>query len=291
MRAATAALTHSPIRGNCILEADPGIAQAVDGELRSADRIISRPGALHILARGLDAQSEDPGDLPIRLAAGDEPQALDLAPAEPRALTRPRKAPQPPRRAKRVCADGSGAFEAKSGNIASGPDCERAGCARLAGNVGRDGETIANAMAPAPREDPPVATLKRDEGRQLGPGEPDVRPSAREMDGIVVEEPGQGPLLNPGFGVIVDAEFSGASGGEAGMVDEGEMIKPKLERGVAQERPKLQDSRHGPGGFSELIAQPPHRSGRFARYASLCPRAHFLLTCRRRILFKRVTNK
>ena len=79
MTAAAKPLTHSPIRGNCILEADPGVAQAVDDELRAAHRVISGARALHILARGLEADAEDRGDLPVGLAKRDKAKALKLA--------------------------------------------------------------------------------------------------------------------------------------------------------------------------------------------------------------------
>lgn len=53
---------HSPIWGNCVLEADPRVAQPVDDQLRAAHGIVSGAGPLHILVRGLDAQPKDPGD-------------------------------------------------------------------------------------------------------------------------------------------------------------------------------------------------------------------------------------
>ena len=49
----------------------------MDDELGPADNVIGRAGALHILMRGLDADAEDGGDLPVGLAGRNEAQALD----------------------------------------------------------------------------------------------------------------------------------------------------------------------------------------------------------------------
>ena len=123
---------HSPGRGNCIFEADPCVAQAIDDELRSADRVISRPRALHILARGLDADPQDPRDFPIGLADGNEAKALQLAAAEMRPLRWAGKKMDPARRTERVGADELCAAEPPEGKRSRPAHSERTGCARLA---------------------------------------------------------------------------------------------------------------------------------------------------------------
>jgi hypothetical protein len=53
-------LTHSPIRGNGILEADPCVPQSIDHELGAADRVIGSTRTLHILPCRLGADPENP---------------------------------------------------------------------------------------------------------------------------------------------------------------------------------------------------------------------------------------
>src|SRR4051812_12668954 len=52
-RADALRLTYSPVRGNCILEADPPVAQTISDELGAANGVVCGPDALHILARGV----------------------------------------------------------------------------------------------------------------------------------------------------------------------------------------------------------------------------------------------
>lgn len=63
---------YSPGWGNCVVEADERVAQAVHDELRSADHVISGAGALYILMRRLDAKIENLGDLPVGLSCGEQ---------------------------------------------------------------------------------------------------------------------------------------------------------------------------------------------------------------------------
>ena len=186
----------------------------------------------------------------------------------------------------RVGSDQLCAMEPGDRQLSAKPYCKGAGRRWFLGDIRRNGEPAPESMPAAAREDPPMTPLEPDQGTQLAPAETGVRAPAGEMHRIIEEEPRCRPFLNPTFRVIVDTKQAMVSGGEAGMVDEGEVMKSKLERHVAQQRAKLWDIRDGPSGFSELIGQPPHCSGRPARNASLCPRAHLLLTCRHRIFVK-----
>jgi hypothetical protein len=55
----------------------------VNDELRPADDVISGSRSLQILMGGFDADGENCRNLPVGLPLSNEPEALDLAPAEP----------------------------------------------------------------------------------------------------------------------------------------------------------------------------------------------------------------
>ena len=96
----------------------------MDDELSSRGHVISCPGALHIMMHGLDAQPQDRRNLPIGLSERNEPEALDLAPAEARPGAGLGKGPKSPRCGQRSRADQFGAVKPLERKLAAAHDRE-----------------------------------------------------------------------------------------------------------------------------------------------------------------------
>src|SRR6185312_4855655 len=171
---------HSPIRGNCLLEADPRVAEAVRDELRATDGVVRRPRAFDVLACRVRAEAEDGRNLPIRLSQRNEPQALELSAAEMRTSRRcPRS--KSTRGAQRMRADQLGAMQPRKRQLAADTNRERAGRARFARNIGRNREAGTQAKSTAAGEDSPVAPLEPDQLAELRPAEAGIGSAAGEM--------------------------------------------------------------------------------------------------------------
>ena len=162
-RARSIRRAHRPIEGNCILEADPAVAQPINRELGPAHHIIGCTSAFHIVTDGLGAKAQNRRDLRVGLAHGHKAEALELAAAEVRTRRLRRKGPQPPRRAKRVQADQLRAAQTIGGNLAAGAHGERAGSTWLSRNVCRNREPATESMIAAPRENVLVAPVEPDQ--------------------------------------------------------------------------------------------------------------------------------
>jgi len=239
----------------------------VDDQLGAADAVVSGPCPLHILAHGLDAETEDAGDFPVGLTARGKLEALDLAAAEPRPRTGLGKRPQASGGAKRVCADELGAVQSPDRDFGSDPDSKGAGGGRLAGNVGGNSEARAQTVATAPGKDLAVAALEPDEQLYIAPAEPGVCPPARQMHRIVGGVATLHELVHPAFRIIVDSEQSRVRRAETRMIEQSEIAKAEIARDIPEQGSEARQVRAGARSFNEAVAEPPHRS-RLARIAS-----------------------
>jgi hypothetical protein len=83
-KAAGAGTAYSPIWGNCIIEADPGVPETMDHELGPAHYVVRGSCVLYILPSRFNAEAEDCSNFPVGFPSGDKAEAFQLTPTEVR---------------------------------------------------------------------------------------------------------------------------------------------------------------------------------------------------------------
>lgn len=232
-------LTHSPIRGNCLVEAYKGVPQTAGDELRPADDIVGSTGPFHILTGGLDADAKNGCDFPVGLAGGDETQALALASAQPGDPADRGKSINPAGGPERMDADQLGAQQPANRERPAASDREGTGSGRLSRHIGRNGEARTEAMKPAALEDAPLRGAQRQEPTNLVPPEAGIRPEAREVDGIRRNVVPVEQLFLPGARIIVEANAIVRAGPHAPVMQKREIMESKLLRGFFQKKSQI----------------------------------------------------
>ncbi len=234
-KAAATTLTHSPRWGNCVVEADPGVPEAIDHELGPADHIVSCARAFHIVMCGLDAEVENLRDLPIGLPGGKEAEALKLTTTEMRMSG-----------LRGIIVDPAGGAEGMGSNelrveqplprqMPPATHCERAGAIGLAGNIGGDREAVPDSEPAAPLKDASVPGIQRQQGPELGPWKADIGSNARVMDRVVMSQILFDEFVRPAGRIIVDPQKRTSAPLEAGMVKEREVAEAELHGHVCKQ--------------------------------------------------------
>jgi len=216
----------------------------------------------------MNAETKDMGDFPICFAARNQLQALHLPAAQPRAFAMRRGLPQATRRAQGMDPDQLGAVEPFYGQPDSGADRERAGRARISGDVRRNGEAAPDAVIAAAFEDFAMTLVQLDERAELAPAEARIGASAGVVHRIVGRVAASKKLLYPMIRIIIDADEAATRIDQARMLEQGEIIEAQFEGDLAQQLAKLRQVSAAVRGFSEPVAEPSHRSHR-ARAALL----------------------
>jgi hypothetical protein len=121
-----------------------------------------------------------------------------------------------------------------------------------------------------------MAPFEPDQRAELAPAEPGVGAPAGEMHRIIRGIAARDDFLDPLLRIIIDPDQAWSRAAEARMIEQGEIMKAKLARGIAEEKLELAQVGAGQRGFRKPVAQPPH-ARRLAGNASHLRARHLLL--------------
>ena len=152
------------------------------------------------------ADSQNPGDFPVRFPARRPDHALTLAISELHGLLSKANALHSPCRLECKGANELKKWQVFDSQSLARASSERAGAVRIAGNVGGNREAFPDPVGSSKFEDPMIIRGQRNHARKFRPGEADSCEVARPMDRV---EPAQRLLIEPVrpvFRIIVDPD-------------------------------------------------------------------------------------
>ena len=186
-----------------------------------------------MLDHGLVADPENARDLPVRLSAGGPHHALALAVRQLDRRRRKARSAHPPRGFECESADELKQRQMPFGERIVRGAREGAGAVGLAGNVGGDGEAVADPLAAGEIEDAPVVGAEDNHVGEPGPGEADAGDVARAMDRIRRAERLLVEPFGPAFGIIVDPDRCAAPA-HVEMVRQREITEAEVPRNIGE---------------------------------------------------------
>lgn len=116
---------------------------------------------------------------------------------------------------------------------------EGAGAVRLARDIGGNCEACADPETTAPLKDALLPGIQRQQSSEFRPKKADIGSDARMMDGIVVRKVLGDQFLCPFRRIIIYPEKWTCAPLKAGMVEEREVAKAKLESNVAKQTAQI----------------------------------------------------
>ena len=258
--------TQSPRWGNRFVETHHGVAKAARDQLRPADHVIGRPGALHVLVRSFNADSKDGRDFPVRLARSEQPDTLALTPAKMRRAAPGRIVMDPAGGAERMRPDLLRAKQPLEREVGSGAHCEGAGSGGLAGDVDGDGEPVPDSEMLRPLQELALPATQGDQRWELRPAKANVGSNARMMDGIGPDQPAPRKVFLPARRIGVDPNVRWTPRSEARVMKKREEGEAEVSGCMLDQRPEFFRVGAGCRPHLEQVDQPGER-----QYGSIPP--------------------
>jgi len=219
------------------------------------------------------AHAQDATDLPIALATGNPQDTVALAVGELRGVGFAAVAAARPQPARRLEGEPSGELRERQCCLRDGPaglDRKRAGTSRLARNVCRNSEAIADSLRAAELKDSLIARRERDHLGHLRPAEPHAGDVARSVDRVAHAERLGIVIIGPLRRIVVQPDRAVADDGNIDVMAQGKVLESKLQRD-RQKNPcqfvSIAGSLNDPGELQRNLVQ-PHRLSLRRRAAS-----------------------